>query len=209
MIENTAPGQFTERRAAGCLVLPVVRRSAHTADEPADAQRDSHRGIRPTFDSVAQKLFQRCSLFLHRPCRVANGIFRLPIRLPGCVLSLSINILGGTGCLLDLPFYLGLHVASGASKSLLNTATHILAVPANRSSFIDMTFAPCALAPLLNTPGTVWFDARFKFAEERIARKKRYGRYLEEAHMPLSPEQGVLCDHLEKDMPSAAALIRQ
>ena len=32
---------------------------------------------------------------------------------------------------------------------------------------------------------------------------------IEEAHMPLSPEQGVLCDHLEKDMPSAAALIRQ
>ncbi len=27
--------------------------------------------------------------------------------------------------------------------------------------------------------------------------------------MPLSPDQEVLCDHLEKDMPSAAALIRQ
>jgi hypothetical protein len=71
-----------------------------------------------------------------------------------------------------------------------------------------MTFAPCALAPLLNTPGTVWFDARFKFAEERIAGKSVTGD-IEEAHMPLSPEQGVLCDHLEKDMPSAAALIRQ
>ena len=101
--------------------------SSHTADEPAEAQCDSHRGIRPTFDSFAQKLFHRCSVFLHRPCRVANGIFRLPIRLPGCVLGLSINVLGGTGCLFDLPFYLGLHVASGVSKSLFDTATHILA----------------------------------------------------------------------------------
>jgi hypothetical protein len=32
---------------------------------------------------------------------------------------------------------------------------------------------------------------------------------IEEAHMPLSPEQEALCDHLEKGMPSAAALIRQ
>jgi hypothetical protein len=31
----------------------------------------------------------------------------------------------------------------------------------------------------------------------------------EESHMPLSPEQEVLCERLEKDMPSAAALIRQ
>src|SRR3954453_22182122 len=100
--------------------------SAHAADEPADAQRDSHRGIRPTFDSVAKKLFQRCSLFLHRPRRVANRIFRLPIRLSSRVLGLSINVLGGTGCLLELSFYLGLSVASGASKSLLDTTAHIL-----------------------------------------------------------------------------------
>ena len=33
---------------------------------------------------------------------------------------------------------------------------------------------------------------------------------IEEAHMPLSPEQEVLCDRLEKGKsPSAAALIRQ
>jgi len=85
-------------------------------------------------------------------------------RLPGCVLGLSINILGGTGCLFDLPFYLGPHVASGTTKSLFDTRPPaFFAVPANRSSFIDMTFAPSALAPLLNTPGTVWFESARAF----------------------------------------------
>jgi hypothetical protein len=48
-------------QAHGGLALPIVRMSADTADEPAEAQRDNHRGIRPTFDSVAQKFFQWCS----------------------------------------------------------------------------------------------------------------------------------------------------
>jgi hypothetical protein len=86
-------------------------------------------------DGVAQKLFQRCSMFLHRPCRLAYGIFRLLIRLSGGVLGLSINVLAGSGCPLELSFYLGLHVASGASKSLLDTTTHILG-GASESIFI-------------------------------------------------------------------------
>src|SRR4051812_8078975 len=95
---SNLPSKPTAASSGSGLALPIVRMSADTADEPAEAQRDSHRGIRATFDSVAQNLFQWCSVFLHRPCCLANGILRLPIRLPGCVLRLAINVLGGTGC---------------------------------------------------------------------------------------------------------------
>src|SRR4051794_2376869 len=142
--------------------------SAHAADEPADAQRDSHRGIRPTFDSVAQKLFQRCNLVLRGLGRVYNGVFGLPIRLAGCVFGLPIHILGGTGCLLDLPFCLGLHVASSAPKSLFDTAAQILG-GASKSIFIH-EFAPCPLPWSLNNPSTIWFDASACERDDRLTR---------------------------------------
>src|SRR3954470_21705645 len=157
--------------------------SPHAADEPADAQRDSHRGIRPTFDSVAKKLFQRCSLFLHRPRRVANGIFRLPIRLSGGVLGLSISVLGGTGCLLELSFYPGLHVASGASKSLLDTTTHILG-GASKSIFIH----------------------RHDFCSLRI---NSVGEQPRDDLVRRTVQVCVGAVGEERTMPSAAALIRQ
>jgi hypothetical protein len=73
-----------------------------------------------------------------------------------------------------------------------------------------MTFAPCALPPLLNNRSTIWFDARFKFARNAF-QENALCAIIEEAHMPLSPEQEALCERLEKgeSTPNAAALIRQ
>ena len=61
--------------------------SAHPADEPADAQRDSHRGIRSTFDSVAQKLFQRGNLVLRRLGRIYNSVSARPYASPAASLA--------------------------------------------------------------------------------------------------------------------------
>jgi len=94
--------QCWRRTKAAVRRSSVVRIAAHTADKPTEAERDSHRGIRPTFNGVAQKLFPRRSVFLHRPCSIASGLFRLPIRVLGCILRLSKNVLGSSGCLLDL-----------------------------------------------------------------------------------------------------------
>ena len=47
--------------------------SAPAADKPAEAERDSHPGIRQTFDSVAQKLFQRRSVLLQRTAVAGLG----------------------------------------------------------------------------------------------------------------------------------------
>ena len=182
--------------------------SAHTADEPAEAQRDSHRGIRPTFDSVAQKFFQRCSVFLHRPCCVANGIFRLPIRLPGCVLGLSINVLGGTGCLLIFPSTSVFTSPVARPNPCSTRPPTFLPVPANLILIHRHDFCSFALPPLLNNRSTIWFDARFKFARNAF-QENALCAIIEEAHMPLSPEQEALCERLEKgeSTPTAATLV--
>jgi hypothetical protein len=70
-----------------------------------------------------------------------------------------------------------------------------------------MTFAPCGLPPL-NNRSTIWFDARFKFARNAF-QENALCAIIEEAHMPLSPEQEALCERLEKgeSTPTAATLI--
>jgi hypothetical protein len=115
-------------------------------------------------------------MFLHRPCRLAYGIFRLLIRLSGGVLGLSINVLAGSGCPLELSFYLGLHVASGASKSLLDTTTHILG-GASESIFIHRHDF-CSLR--INSVGEQPRDDLVRRTVQVCV-----GAIAEEAHMPL------------------------
>jgi hypothetical protein len=64
------------------------------------------------------------------------------------------------------------------------------------------------IARYLNNPASISFVVRLKFAENAL-QESAFRAIIGEAHMPLSPEQEMLCDHLDKDMPSAAALIRQ
>jgi hypothetical protein len=62
----------------------------------------------------------------------------------------------------------------------------------------------------LNNRSSIWFDARFKFARNAFQENALWA-IIEEAHMPLSPEQEALCERLEKGegTPNAATLIRQ
>src|SRR4029077_17743922 len=66
-------------------------------------------------------------------------------------------------------------------------------------------FCSLSLPPLLNNRSTIWFDARFKFARNAF-QENALCAIIEEAHMPLSPEQEALCERLEKgeSTPTAA-----
>jgi hypothetical protein len=88
--------------------------AAHAADKPADRQRNRDGGVGPVLDGVAQRFFQRRGVLLHRPCRIAGCVFRLPVK-----------VLGGACCLPDLAFHLGFDIAGGASKALFQLAAEI------------------------------------------------------------------------------------
>src|SRR4051794_31171580 len=78
----------------------VVAAAAHRSNQPANAERDRCRGVRPGLDEIAYDVLDRFRGILESPDCVGRGVARLPI-----------EILGASGGLIELTFDTGLRVA--------------------------------------------------------------------------------------------------
>ena len=92
--------------------------------------------------------------------------------------------MGGSGRLLHLAFYFGIHVASGASKSLFDMATEILPVRAKIDPHSSTCF--CSLCiPLVEQPTDAFVRAQRGFVSRPRRRCWRLRGWAEGARMVL------------------------
>ncbi len=97
------------RRFANLSVISASQRTMHAAEQPAQAKRDSDRGVRLRLDGIAQ-----------RPLERAGGLARRAIgaigNIGGAVAGLAVKVLGGIRHVVGDAAGLFLGIAEGAAE---------------------------------------------------------------------------------------------